>query len=343
MRSLARQFSQRPRVGTLLHGLALAALGGYVLLQLMRSTDELHSLLRLSALPGLLLSVVCFVSMNLLIAQRQVVLLRREGRAISFVNACRVIFAGAFANIFLPAGTGSDLMRLIFFRWMGNQSVEEVGGFVLLDRIVGMLGLAVLVPLCLWGMTLLQPAGGMETPRQISLVALVGLLALLAAIASIRHASFAGFLHRLSGRLWFGATLQMILGAMRSYTESRRRLAYAVLLSMAAHVCAMLGIGAIAWHMDGATAALKGFMLSPMVFLASTIPVTPANLGWTEAVADKLWQAFGLHGGVVLFLTWRTLSMLVSLLGLPTFLRMRRHQAQTPPVSSDGITGRDHC
>lgn len=339
MRSLARHFCQRLRASTLLHGLALAALGGYVLLQLTRNTDGLYSLLRPSSLPGLLLSAVCFVFMNLLIAQRQVVLLRREGSAISFANACRVIFAGAFANIFLPAGTGSDLMRLILFRWMGNQSVEEVGGFVLLDRIVGMLGLAVLVPLCLWGMTLLQPAAGLEMPRQISFVALGAMLTLLAAIASLRYASFAGFLHRLSGRLWFGATLQAILGAMRSHLDSRRRLAYAVLLSMAAHMCAMLGIGAIAWYMDGAMAALKGFILSPMVFLASTIPVTPANLGWTEAVADKLWQAFGLHGGVVLFLTWRTLSMLVSLLGLPTFLKIRRYHAQTL-TSSDEITGR---
>jgi hypothetical protein len=55
--------------------------------------------------------------------------------------------------------------------------------------------------------------------------------------------------------------------------------------------------------------------ISSIVMLLGVIPVTPGNISWTELLATFGWSAVGSRGGAEIFLSWRIITVICSLLG----------------------------
>ena len=71
-------------------------------------------------------------------------------------------------------------------------------------------------------------------------------------------------------------------------------------------------------------------ILALLIFITGIIPMSPGNLGWTEYLGSLLWSSQGLGWGGNLWLTYRLVTVLVSLTGLIFFLRLRQERSKTP-------------
>lgn len=302
-------------------------LAGYVLYSLRGQTETLVCILRMESLPWLAASGMCLASNQLLMAQRQVVLLRHVGTHVPLGQSLRIILAGLFANNLMPGGVGHDVTRLIFLRGYGGQTGATVGGLVLLDRFLGLMGLSVLATCSFCALSLFYPTAVPGEAGRLLLYAILAPLPLGAAILALRHGKTFDVLSALAGRLPLGGKIQELLSGMRQFASRKRVLFWALVLSALGHLCTVLGVAVIAGGLYGERAGLGSTLVSPLVFFASSIPVTPSNLGWTETVADAAWDVFGLRGGLIIFLVWRVVTVLISLSGGAAYLQLKNQAA----------------
>jgi uncharacterized membrane protein YbhN (UPF0104 family) len=74
--------------------------------------------------------------------------------------------------------------------------------------------------------------------------------------------------------------------------------------------------------------------ISSIVMLLGVIPVTPGNIGWTELLATFGWSTIGSRGGAEIFLSWRIITVICSLLGGLFYL--------FPVLSPKNVTAENH-
>lgn len=93
-----------------------------------------------------LVVVVALIAVSrMAVATRWYLILRAMGAEISFSEALRLNFAGLYATNFLPTTVGGDIVRLagiIQLKHGGSRATASV----LLDRIIGLIGMATAVP-----------------------------------------------------------------------------------------------------------------------------------------------------------------------------------------------------
>lgn len=312
--------------GLLKRGLKLAlllVLLGYVALSMRAQADALASVFSVRMLPALAAAGLCLVLNQVLMAYRQVLLLRHAGTEVPLADCLRITFAGLFANNFMPAGTGHDLTRLVYLRGYGSQTAASLGGLVLLDRFLGLMGLSVLAMCGFAALALFYPAAVPGEAGRLLLYATLLPLPLGLVILALRHGATFDLLSALAGRLPLGGKFQELLAGMRRFSARKRVLLAGLGLSTLGFAVAVLGVSLITYTLHDMHAAIGSTLVSPLVFLASSVPVTPANLGWTEAVAGAAWAAFGLQGGLLIFLLWRAVTCVVSLGGAAAYYKLR--------------------
>jgi len=297
----------------------------YVLWSLSTQWHLFVDALSPSRLPWLAAALVLSLAATLLIGLRQMILLSDTPERVGFKRSVEVTFAGEFANNILPAGTGTDLVRLLYFRGAGGRTADIAGGLIVLDRLLGMIALGGVAGAAFIPLTMLTPGSAsaagalLRTVLAILAVLLFGLLALRS--------------RALRGVVWGGKTLQGILGSLHEQTKRGRTILAVTLLAVAGHLLGMVSVGCIALGVSSPTEAATGALLSPLVFFAASVPVTPSNLGWTEAMAEATWTAFGLHGGLIVFLLRRLVSVVASLLGVGAYCKLMRSGRQQPPAA----------
>ncbi len=290
-------------------------------------------MLTLKRVPALAAAAICLMLNQLAMATRQVLLLSRAGIPLPLADSVRITFAGLFANNLMPAGIGHDLTRLVYLKGYGEPGAASIGGLVVLDRFLGLMGLSVLALCAFVGLGLLYPDALHGEASRLLLYAALTPLPLGAVIMGLRHESTFSLCFRLAGRLPLGGSLRKLLTGMRQFSARKRVLLLALLLATVGHLCTVLGVASITYGLFGQQPAVGSLLVSPLVFFASSVPVTPSNLGWTETVADAMWGVFGLSGGLVIFLMWRLVSMLVSLVGCAAYLNLRGQSGQCDKVT----------
>lgn len=323
-------------MGLLKRGLKLALLVGllaYVAIGLRSQASALSGALSLRMIPALAVAGVCLLLNQLTMACRQVLLLRHAKAHLPLAESLRITLAGLFANNFMPAGVGYDLTRLVYLRGYGSQTAASLGGLVLLDRFLGLMGLSVLAMCSFGALSLFYPQAVPGEAGRLLLFAVLAPLPLGLMILALRHEKTFERLSRLFGRLPFGGKIQELLAGMRQFSSRKRVLLLALAQAFLGHLSAVLGVAFIAGGLYGEHAALGSTLVSPLVFFASAIPVTPSNLGWTETVADAAWSVFGLRGGLLIFLAWRVVTMLVSVAGCAAYLNLRSQKARENEAS----------
>jgi uncharacterized membrane protein YbhN (UPF0104 family) len=98
--------------------------------------------------PRFLLAVALLLGSRVAISLRWYALLRGAGEKLSYLSSLRITFAGLFGNNFLPSTVGGDGIRLaagIQAGWNG----AVIAASLVMDRLVGMTGMATFVPVAL--------------------------------------------------------------------------------------------------------------------------------------------------------------------------------------------------
>jgi uncharacterized membrane protein YbhN (UPF0104 family) len=258
-----------------------------------------------------------------LIAWRLCLLLHAPGFDISLSSSLRLTLIGLFFNVSLPGAAGGDVVK-IYYAAAGNEGRRtEVATILLLDRLAGLIALAV------WPL-LIAPFFFQIIMENRVIAALLGVgLAVAIGLGGAVAVSFSSHfgpgsiaaktLRRLPG----GSLLERILLTVHSYRAHRSALAKAIGVSLLAHTLTMGGMLVLAESMAGGM-AWEMALLMPLGFVANAIPLTPGGLGVGEAAFDTLFGMAGLQGGAEVLLGWRIFTLLFGLFGLGFYLRGRQ-------------------
>jgi len=299
-----------------LFAIAKLALGIALIAVLYRSNREAFekafSAFRLEALPLLVFSGLLFILSVTLLAMRQLTFLKPLGLDSDFRKMFHFAYGGSFANMFLPAGTGYDMLRILHFK--SQASLSSVMGWILVDKLVGFAGLASLCFMTvnaglLWNGSWSVRVFAADVALAISCVLALSLV-------------FSGAGRRLTGmavralpRAVCSESVLEFLDTLKSYSRMGGRMALTLFLSFSSHLLAVIAVGAIGFAVGGWTVGLLMVFYAPVVMLSSMVPLSPGNLGWTETVAAGVGYVAGSPDALTVFILWRIVCLLASLGG----------------------------
>lgn len=218
---------------------------------------------------------------------------------IPFLRTLRITFAGLFASNFLPTTIGGDVVRLAgLLQFRADSAIAAAS--LITDRLVGMAGMAMMVPFSLPAFSSLfnaPPAGA-------------GNLRLLAALPA------GGWLHGVLRRVrdFFARMYASMQLWLRQPASLVKALAYSWLHMICTFIVLYLLLGGIGEFMSILT--IGG--LYSLVYFVTLIPVSINGYGVQEISMALIFSNLGhasLSGGLTAALLFRTIMMLSSLPG----------------------------
>lgn len=269
--------------------------------------------LTLAALALLLLGMV-------LASWRFCILTAAHGLRVTLSHSFQLTLIGNAANFVLPT-IGSDLVRMWFAAEGHAGRRTEIATIVLLDRVLGLVGILAL-PL------LLAPffpdvVRGSPVILWILVVSAAGATALVAAIlVALSRRGLASPPVRLLLRTFpLRGYPQRILETIHGFRRNAGALARGVAWSVAANLCAAGCIVCLqlATH-PGSAGALGGFLTS-LAFVLNNVPLTPGGIGFTEAAVASLYGIAGLEGGAETMIGMRVLFLILAPVGVLLYFR----------------------
>lgn len=265
------------------------------------------------------------------IAWRLCLLMRPHGLHLSLSASIRLTLIGAFFNTCLPGATGGDVIK-IYYAMDGNRGRRlEIATVMLLNRVVGMLGL-------------LAFALALVPFFQRMLVASPVLRFLPWAAGAVLAATLAGMWCCTSDQViwrrvvaWMvqtlprGEYLERVINTLRVYRAHKGAFCQIIGLAMLVHLCMTLAILLVVQATHPAGADSRMMFLSAMGFAANALPVTPGGLGVGEAAFEQLFQMAGFAGGAVAILGWRVLLIICGLPGIIFYLLDKKQAVVADP------------
>jgi uncharacterized membrane protein YbhN (UPF0104 family) len=256
-------------------GLKLAITAGIFLL-LAHGVDLLHALQLMRGASAPLLGVVfaALAAQALLAVARWQIILIFQGLRIKYFRLARFYWIGLFLNQVLPSSVGGDAVRALCLVRDGC-GVGTASVVVLLDRILGLVGLVLLVIICLpmsiqfvhddstrWGFLLVALGAAMT-------VCIIPILDRLA--APFRH------WRPSHGILKFSRIARQIL-----FTTPSNLMVLSI--SLGVHLISILSVGLLALALGIGINWLAFFIVVPIATLLMTIPISIAGWGVREGV-----------------------------------------------------------
>lgn len=233
-------------------------------------------------------------------------LLRTQGLPIPLGEAIRISLMGAFTNLFVPGGLGIDGLRLLYLRRFHREQWVAGTSSVILDRALGVVALLMLGGVC--SVILLVHNYNLWVFRLVALngLLLVGLVTGLALACGFFRIPVLGVLLRVP-------FVDQLSQAMRVYRDSRRALAWGLLLSIIGHLGVCMAACFALLSLGYPTIVPAVLTVTPVVTMSRTIPLTPMAIGVSDSVAAVLYPLVGLDGGAEVQMLLRATIVLVFL------------------------------
>jgi glycosyltransferase 2 family protein len=282
-------------------------------------------------------------------AYRWTLLLRSQQLPAAFGRCLSLTFIGFFFNNVMPGLTGGDLVKAVMIAQDHPEYRARAVGTVIVDRIIGLLVLAVISA----GVLIFH----LDRYREAS-IAIFGFLGA-AVVASViflsRRVRRALGLDRLMRKLPGAGLMQKLDQAFFLYRSQKGTLLIACGLSFLAHVgnigavyCFGLGVG-----LDE-SAGLVGHPLAayvatvPVAMIVSSIPLLPGGWGVGEAAFAYFFRSVGVWNidlSIALSVVQRTAALAYSLVGGVLFLTHRKrnlealHEAEAAGADAATVEG----
>lgn len=293
----------------------IAALGLLIYLLAQQGWGEFAAAIQSIPLWALLAAFACLFASRLTTVGRWLALLRAAHVPIGVWDAIKIVFAGLFSSNFLPTTIGGDVVRLA-----GAVQLRLDAGIVaaslIVDRLVGMAGMATLLPL--------------ELPR----VLRMGLPSF-GAVSGADMLAATGlpvFVQRIWKKLW--GFIDKVWQSVVLWVRHPLGLLQALLWTFAHMACVF---GAVWFLLNGMAEPLAFWKIGGLWVLSyfiTLLPVSINGLGLQELSIAVLFSSFGgvsEHAGLALAVLMRMLYMLASLPGalfLPGLLLRRQQSLQ---------------
>jgi uncharacterized membrane protein YbhN (UPF0104 family) len=261
-----------------------------------------------------------------------------RGLHVSLANSVRLTLIGNAANLVLPT-IGSDLVRLWFAADGHAGRRTEIATVVLLDRVLGLLGI-LLLPIVL-APFFADVVASSTVIQWILGVSSAGALALLAGVlVALSRRGLSSAPVRLALRLMpLRGYPERVLRTVHSYRTNPGTLAAAVAWSVSANLCAAACIVCLQLATHPGSAGVLGGFLTSLAFVLNNVPITPGGIGFTEAAVASLYGIAGLQGGAETMLGMRLLFLILAPVGIVLYFRGVR-QYLTPAAGASPAASR---
>ena len=234
-------------------------------------------------------------------AVRWMLLLKGQGIRISLYRAVSLTFQGVMFSLFMPGGAvGGDVLKAAFLtrETREGQKIEGVTT-IFLDRVIGMMGLFLLVLIS--GLCCMKQVLAFDPEIRLLVLILMAVCSagLLAGVVLLFQdlffkIRFLAFLLEKADKLVHGA-LSRILNSVEVCRRDRKTLVTAFLASfLILHPMLIFSAFLVMRGVSGEFPAfLPGFLTFSLGSSASVAPVTPGGLGTRDKVIEVLLQSFG--------------------------------------------------
>ncbi len=248
---------------------------------------------------------------------RWYVLLRAQQVGLRLKSCLRIGVLSSFSSLLLPSAVGGDAVRALMVTRAVRGQQRSVAALwsIAIDRVVGLLGLLLLIVL---SAILAWPfVAESSRLRSAATAALVGLLFVMLGVAvGISRRVHRSDLFLALGRIpKVGPVILQISEAMLAYRRRALTLLGALVISVVVHglyvsVLRLLGLGLV-----GDLVPTNVLMVVvPLALAAGTLPLTPGGIGVTEVAIDEIleWVGYADSGVLVVMLQFRVIQAVLA-------------------------------
>ncbi len=304
----------------------LLALALLVYLLSQQGWDEIGAALRQVRPINLLIALMLMVISRLAIWMRWQVLLKSADLPISYSQGCRLTFAGLFANNFLPATIGGDIVRLAGAVQLGCDGAVVTASLIV-DRLVGMTGMAV---------TALPGLARVITTHTANQS--IHLLAMLSAAAVPPSRSSNKWLR--NAWEYMIRLVRRVLDALRLWLKQPKSLLLSFFFTLVNQFCLF---GVLQQIFRGLNQSIPFWQIAglySLVYFVTLIPISINGYGLQELSMTLIFSTYAgvpVASSITAALLYRTLMMLTSLPGaafVPGILAKSRQPVPNPGMDS---------
>ena len=301
--------------------IARAVLGVALLISVLKSGGAWESLKGMLGFVWLvaILNLVPFIGGSIE-AVRLGVLFGAQGLSVPFWTGFRVVAIGTLFNLWIPGGTGGDVMKLYYLSQRNRGRGVEVATILLVDRAVALFAMLVLI----LGLLIVERSvpGIAPAIERAMLVVTIGLAVLLAGLLAMWSPRLRGSgLHRwITTKAPFGRYLGRAADAVYAFRSKPGALITAGLCSLIGHLLLAGSFALAGTVLVPSVPSVLVATLSLLGLIANALPITPGGVGVGEAAAEALFRAVGVPGGAALVAAWRVGMIGVSIVGAGLYI-----------------------
>lgn len=296
----------------------LLALALLVYLLSQQGWEEISAALHQVRPVDLLMAFLLMVISRLAIWMRWQVLLGSANLPVSYSQGCRLTFAGLFANNFLPATIGGDIVRLAGAVQLGCDGAIVMASLIV-DRLVGMTGMAVTA---LPGLARVITTHTASQPIRLYLV-------LSTAVPPSRSSN--KWLH--NAWAYLSRLLRRILDALRLWLKQPGMLLLSFAFTLVNQFCLFGVLYQIFRGLNQSIPFWQVAGLYSLVYFVTLIPISINGYGLQELSMTLIFSTYAgvpIASSITVALLYRTLMMLTSLPGaafVPAIIAKSRQPA----------------
>lgn len=275
--------------------------------------------------PDLIIILLVIYLQVAMTAWRWELLLRVQGFSIGLRRAFQLNMIGGLFNTVIPGAVGGDVMKAYYITRGAITHKAEAVATVVLDRIIGMLGLLVLAGgVALWNLSSVKGNDMLMAMCGFAIAAACG--SLVGFFLVVRFGSLLAIKNP-SGRL--AILHSRMLTGLGEYRKNRAILPGTILVSMLCHGSVCCAIYLAMRALNAPDVLLRHFLLAaPLGLLVTAIPVAPAGIGVGQMAFFSLFQMLAPASArdvVNAYTVFQTLALLVCLSGFIPYFFYRRN------------------
>ena len=234
-------------------------------------------------------------------------------------DALRLTMIGYFFNIFIPSGSGGDVVRAAYVLRDCPERRAQALTIAFVDRGLGLHALFLLGS----SLIFIQPTLFINFPYLKPWLLFLGGMLIIGTVLPLMLVCTRTnvFILRICGRIIGG--MDAWQEAMMLYRQQPGMLSFAYLLSIGSAVFNVLTIHFMMLAIGSTPSVFESLFVAPLVILANTLPFTPGGVGVAEGASAGLYALVYQGGGANGMLLTRLFIVFHAFLGLAFFLQSK--------------------
>ncbi len=233
-------------------------------------------------------------------------------------DAFRLGFIGNVFNLVIPGAVGGDLIKVVFLCQEKPESRTQAVASVVLDRLVGLLGLFLLgglLGLSAWN------SEQYELRIMLGFVWLAALGVVCVLVTASTPALYRPLERALKNRPKIAGAITRLAEVAAVYRTKVKVVGIAIFMSMCVHGLSVVVFYLVGKSLFGTIPSLAShFVIVPLALFSTAVPLPLGNLGLTEHITDTLFNFVDHPSGAVAMMGFRIEMYAVGLVSLLIYL-----------------------